>query len=182
MSAPLALLRKRIVRQYGGHVKPWERKSCINGCVQGHSGCPLSDRSVVTGSTAVCRLASFFTYGSLIASQWCPQGTRFSPVPFGVHPCSFFLRSKKNRLCGGDQRALRSPFGNLRNRILRRRVTARGAAHGVQEGTVRRPRSVPGCAGYPAVPALYGPVHPLCEPLALSASLDSGERRKYHLA
>ena len=114
MSAPLALLRKRIVRQYGGHVKPWERKSCINGCVQGHSGCPLSDRSVVTGSTAVCRLASFFTYGSLIASQWCPQGTRFPPVPFGANLCLFSSTIQRSRLCGGDQRALRSPFGNLR--------------------------------------------------------------------
>ena len=31
----------------------------------------------------------------------------------------------------------------LRDRLLRRRVTARGVAHGVQEGTVRRPRWYP---------------------------------------
>ena len=41
-------------------------------------------RSVVAGFTAVHRLASLFTFGSLTATPWRPPDARFPPVPLIV--------------------------------------------------------------------------------------------------
>ena len=60
--------------------------------------------------------AGDFASAEATRGQW--KRTKFAVAPLTPSPCTFsyliFYRCRGNRACGRDQRAFRSPFGNLR--------------------------------------------------------------------